>query len=141
MNVLVSVRSIGTGPVVVEREGQPPVTLVPPRHVPVLVTCTERVSAGWLCRDLAAAQGVPIAAPVYELQAASDWRRVARPPRIEIPAPPGLLERVFGRPLEPVERRLIFELVSTAANAPGEVHSHVSPPQAVAPPAERPRSR
>ena len=132
LNVLVSVRGLGTSPVTVEEVGHRPLVLVPPKHAVVIVACTSRVHGGLRCRDLAAAQGVPVGAPVYTLQAAPDWIAVKRAPRTEIPAPAGLFRRVFGRPLTARERRLLFALFLTSARS-GHAEAHASPPVRVRP--------
>ena len=132
LNVLLSVRGLGTSPVTVEELGHRPLVLVPPKNAVVIVVCTSRAAGALRCRDLAAAQGVPIGAPVYTLQAAPDWIPVKRAPRIEVPAPAGLFRRVFGRPLTARERRLLFALFLTSVRS-GHSEVHASPPVRVSP--------
>jgi rhodanese-related sulfurtransferase len=123
LNVVVSVQSIGTSPAEVEpRPGRRAVVLVPPKDQPVIVVCSGGTSSALTCRDLAAAQGVPIGAPVYMLEPSKDWPHALRQPKLSVPAPAGLVEHVFGRPLRPTERRLLFELAGAFARG-GAAHA------------------
>lgn len=118
LNVVASVQSIGTGLVEVEPgAGRRAVVLLPPKDQPVIVACSSSASSGLTCRDLAAAQGVPIGAPVYMLEPSKDWPHALRQPKLSVPAPAGLVQQVFGRPLRPTERRLLFELAGAFARS------------------------
>jgi hypothetical protein len=112
LGVLASVQSMGVGAVRVEPSPRRAFVLVPPRNQAVVVACTSATGAVLRCRDLAAAQGVPVGAPVYMLEPSRDWPRAKREPKLSVPAPQGLVQHVFGRALRPVERRLLFELFS-----------------------------
>jgi hypothetical protein len=126
LNVVASVQSIGTGSVVVEPgAGRRAYVLVPPKTQPVVVACTSGTSLRLGCRDLAAAQRAPIGAPLYILEPSKDWPHAARQPRLSVPVPAGLIEHVFGRSLQPTERRLLFELAGAFA---GGSASHASSP-------------
>jgi hypothetical protein len=123
LNVVASGQSIGTGPVVVEPgPGRRAYVLEPPSTQPVVVVCTSGTSRQLGCRDLAAAPGVPIGAPVYMLEPSKDWPHAARQPRLSFRAPAGLIQHVFGRPLRPTERRLLFELAGAFSRG-GTAHA------------------
>jgi hypothetical protein len=95
-------------------EVRPGVLLVPPAGVPQFVTC-ERSDAAYECRNLAASV-VPVGAPLFGLVENEEW--VEQPYDREGPrdiAP--LFEGLFGRPLTPIEERLVIVLGTAAADS------------------------
>jgi hypothetical protein len=125
LSVVASVQSIGVGPVVVEPGHRRAFVLVPPQTQPLVATCTSGTIRRLRCQDLAAAQGVPVGAPVYMLEPSKDWPHSARQPKLAFPAPNGLMEHVFARSLRPAERRLLFELSTPFARG-GAAHGSSS---------------
>jgi hypothetical protein len=98
-------------------EVRPGVVLVPPPGVPQFVTCEN--GSDLECRALPES-AVPVGAPVYGLDQNDEWveQRFEREgPRDVAP----LYEGLFGRPLTPVEERLVIVLGTAAADSGPEV--------------------
>ena len=89
--------------------------LVPPRGVPMLVTC-EPAAGAWTCRNLAGAIGVPVGAPIYSLVMTNDWVRA--PESVESVEEP-TVEAIWGRELTPPEVRLLWVMLEPAVGAGG----------------------
>jgi len=86
--------------------------LVPPAGLPSVVTCMASEEGALRCRDLARANSVPIGAPVYAMEATSDWRAVPAPAR---DGGDPLLAALWGRDLSPEELTLISFLLIPVA--------------------------
>jgi hypothetical protein len=85
------------------------VTVMPPKDVPFWIVCPAHDGRALRCRPLATAQEVPVGSPIFILFPSLDWRRAHGKIR-PLTFPPGLLEHIWGRKLEPAERRLLNAL-------------------------------
>lgn len=105
--------------------------LAPPPGLPFVLVCDEQERAWLSCEDLRGARMVPVGAPVYVQQRASDW----------VPAPPAdaegdqadvgaLIEEIWGRPLEPTEVQLLLDLSTPVSTGSGD--SETEPVEEVA---------
>ena len=93
--------------------------LVPPRGVPMLVTC-EPAAGAWSCHNLAGAIGVPVGAPIYTLVMTNDWVRA--PDSVESVQEP-TVDAIWGRDLTPPEMRLLWFMLEPAESAGGASES------------------
>jgi hypothetical protein len=85
------------------------VTVVPPKDLPFWIVCPGHDGRVLRCRPLATAQEVPVGSPIFILFPSLDWPRAHGKIR-PLTFPPGLLEHIWGRKLEPAERRLVNAL-------------------------------
>jgi hypothetical protein len=85
------------------------VTVVPPKNLPFWIVCLAHDSRALRCRPLATAQEVPVGSPIFMLFPSLDWPRAHGKART-LTFPPGLLEHIWGRKLEPAEQRLLNAL-------------------------------
>ena len=95
-------------------EVRPGVVLVPPPGIPQFMTCEN--GSELECRAVAES-AVPVGAPIYGLVQNDEWveQRFDREgPRDVAP----LYEGLFGRPLTPVEERLVIVLGTAAPSEP-----------------------
>ncbi len=101
---LASINAFQFGPI---RIGS--VTVVPPKDLPFWIVCLAHDSRALRCRPLATAQEVPVGSPIFMLFPSLDWPRAHGKTRA-LTFPPGLLKHIWGRKLEPAERRLLNAL-------------------------------
>jgi hypothetical protein len=97
-------------------EVRPGVLLVPPVDVPQFVTCERADASTYECRQLASSV-VPVGAPIYGLVENDEWVEQAFEPEGPRDVAP-LFEGLFGRPLTPVEERLVIILGTAGTSQP-----------------------
>jgi hypothetical protein len=116
LSILSSLSSVGVGAGVDTGSGAR--ELVPPPGVPRLVECEQQEPAGFTCRPLAGASDVPVGAPIYSLLRSSDWQeRPLQPGSGGAGDVRGLIDTIWGRPLEPAELRLLHLVSETATTS------------------------